>query len=200
MRAAVTAALVTSATRAGAHSFGAGTDAFEAFVEGSNAVLFSPYSLLPCLSLGVLLTLWRSDGMVKVWPVLIASHAAGFVLAPLVGVWVIPVLVAVGAATGTLAALLPRHSRWEAVTLGALVGGLTMLASLEGHGWLELTLPIYLGIFAAASFAVAAGAGIARVAIDNVPYPWVRIAVRIAASWLAAMQVLLLAFLLAGAG
>lgn len=195
--AAITAALITLSTRAHAHSFGAGTDAFEAFVEGSSAVLFSPWSLLPCLSLGILLTLWQVEGMVKVWPVLLASHVVGFVLAPMVGTWVIPTLVAVGAITGALAALLPRHSRPEALVLSTVVGLLTMLVSLEGHGWLELSIPIYVGIFAAASFAVAAGAGIARLAVERFPQPWMRIAMRIAASWLAATQVLMIAFLLA---
>ena len=55
--AAVAAALVLCATGARAHSFGAGAGAAEAFVEGAGAVLLSPYTLLPCLSLGLLLTL-----------------------------------------------------------------------------------------------------------------------------------------------
>ena len=196
-RAALAAALVISASRAGAHSFGTGSDAFEAFVEGSNAVLFSPYALLPCLSLGLLLTLWQIEGMLKAWPTLIAGHVAGFLLAPLVGGWVIVTLVAAGAGMATLAALLGRHVRAEALLLSLLTGGLTMLVSLEGHGWLELSPSIYVGIFAAASFAVAAGAGVARLALEQLPYAWTRIGLRIAASWLAAIQVLMVAFLLA---
>lgn len=188
-----------SAQTAAAHSFGTGTDAFEAFVEGSNAVLFSPVSLLPCLSLGILLTLWQVDGMVKAWPVILIAHVVGFVLAPMVGQWVIPALVLIGVITATLAALLPRHVKPEAVGLAGIVALFTMLVSLEGHAWLELAVPIYVGIFAAASFAVAAGAGIARVAVEKVPRPWMRIALRVAASWLAAMQVLLAAFMFASA-
>jgi|TARA_Y100000815_G_scaffold271495_1_gene298183 hypothetical protein len=195
--AAIAAALVLPATRADAHSFGAGTDTFEAFVEGFNAVLFSPFSLLPCLSLGLLLTLWHLEGMVKAWPYLIASHVVGFGIAPAVGTWVIPALVGAGCVTGAVAAVLPHPSRPVALALNTTVGLLTMLVSLEGHQWFELSLPIYLGIFAAASFAVAAGAGVARLVIERVPHPWVRIAIRIAASWLAAMQMLMIAFLIA---
>lgn len=194
--AALAAALLLAGSPASAHSFGAGTDAFEAFVEGATSVLFSPVCLLPCLSFGLLLTLWQLEGMLKVWPALIAAHVAGFLLAPMVGDWVIAALVILGAVTAALAALLPRHSRPEALTLALAIGVLTMLVSLEGHAWLELTLPIYLGIFAGASFAVAAGAGIARLALEQLPHGWVRIGVRIAASWLAAMQVLMAAFLL----
>lgn len=195
----MTAALTLFATAANAHSFGAGTDAFEAFVEGSTAVLFSPVSLVPCLSLGVLLTLWQIEGMVKAWPVLIGAHIVGFLLAPLVGGWVIPALVIAGALTATGAALLPRHVPLEATAFAGLIGLLTMLVSLEGHDWLELAAPIYIGIFAAASFGVAAGAGLARLALENLPASWVRIGLRIAASWLAAVQVLMAAFLLAPA-
>jgi len=189
-----------SSGAAQAHSFGTGTDAFEAFVEGSNAVLFSLFSLLPCLSLGVLLTLWQLEGMIKVWPLLIATHVVGFLLAPLVGTWVIPTLVIAGAITATLAALLPRHTRPEAMALTGIIGFLTMLVNLEGHAFLELTTPIYVGIFVASSFAVAAGAGIARIILERFSYDWVRIGLRIAASWLAAMQVMLLAFMVANGG
>lgn len=195
--AAGSVALLLSTLPATAHTFGTGTDAFEAFVEGSNAVLFSPYSLLPCLSLGLLLTLWHEEGMVKAWPILLIAHVAGFLLAPTAGTWVIPALVMIGTATATLAALRTNHNRIEALALAGIVGFFTLLVSLEGHSWLELSLPIYIGIFAAASFGVAAGAGIARLILEHIPYPWVRIGLRVAASWLAAMQVLMVAFLLA---
>ncbi|WP_432690304.1 hypothetical protein [Pseudooceanicola sp. C21-150M6] len=187
-------------TAANAHSFGAGTDTFQAFIDGSNAVLFSPVSLLPCLSLGLLLSLWTAEGMVKVWPILIAGHLAGFVLAPKVGAWVIPTLVLAGAVTATFAALLPRHTRMETMVLAAGLALLTMLVSLEGHGWLELAAPIYIGIFCAASFGVAAGAGLARLALERLPLAWVRIGLRVVASWLAAIQMLMAAFLLASVG
>jgi hypothetical protein len=65
---------------------------------------------------------------------------------------------------------------------------------------LELTVPIYVGIFAAASFAIAAGAGLARLALEKVSAAWMRIGLRVAASWLAAVQVLMAAFLLSSTG
>ncbi|MCA0922958.1 hypothetical protein [Pseudooceanicola nanhaiensis] len=198
--AALTAALIFSATAASAHSFGTGTNAFDAFVEGSNAVLFSPVSLLPCLSLGLLLTLWQVDGMVRAWPVILGAHVVGFLLAPWGQSWVMPALVLVGMGTATLAALLPRHGRVEALVISGTVALFTMLVSLEGHAWLELRAPIYAGIFAAASFAIAAGAGLARFALETVRAHWMRIGLRIAASWLAAVQVLIAAFLLSSTG
>jgi hypothetical protein len=198
--ATLAAALTFSANAASAHTFGTGTDAFEAFLEGSSAVLFSPVSLLPCLSLGLLLSLWHLEGMVKAWPVIFVAHVVGFLLAPLVQSWVIVALVLIGTGTATLAALLPRHGRFEALVISGMVAFFTMLVSLEGHAWLELTVPIYVGIFAAASFAIAAGAGLARLALEQVSAPWMRIGLRVAASWLAAVQVLMAAFLLSSTG
>ena len=193
--AALSAALLFAASEAHAHSFGAGTDAFASFVEGANAVLFSPISLLPCLSLGLLLTLWQVEGMLKAWPVLFIGHVIGFVLAPQVGLWVIPALEVLGAAIASLAALLPRHMKAEVYGLSFVTGLMTMLVSLEGHAWMELAWTIYLGIFVAASFAVAAGAGLARLALEQITSQWTIIAIRVAASWLAAMQLLMAAFL-----
>ena len=193
--AALAAALLLAAPPAHAHSFGTGADAFTAFVEGSGTVLFSPVTLLPCLSLGLLLSLWQVEGMLKAWPLLILGHIAGFLLAPAVGPWVIPAQVALGTGAATLAALLPRHVRAEAFVLTLATGLLTMSVSLEGHAWFELPLTIYLGIFAAASFAVAAGAGLARLAVENIRSTWAWVGLRVAGSWLAAIQLLMLAFL-----
>ena len=195
-RAALGVALILTAGAANAHSFGAGTDAFETLVEGANVVLFSPVSLLPCLSLGVLLTLWQVDGMVRAWPLLACAHVAGFLLAPMAGGWAGPSIVIGGAGVATLAALLPRHNRAETFCAAIGVGLFTMLASLEGHGWLELAAATYAGIFAAASLA---GAGLSRLAVERLPYPGTRIGLRIAASWLAAAQILMAAFLLTSA-
>lgn len=200
IKAAVSAAFLLTGSRADAHSFGAGSDAFGAIVEGATAVLSSPVALLPCLSLGLLLTLWQNEGMVKAWPVLIFGQIAGFLLAPFVGTEIVTASVALGFGIAALAALLPRHVPEEAFLLAGANGFATMLVSLEGHGWMELAIPIHLGIFAGANFAVAAGAGIARLILERLPYPWVRIGIRIAASWLAAIQVLMVAFLLTSFG
>lgn len=200
IKAAVSAALLMTSSRADAHSFGTGSDAFGAFVEGATAILFSPVALLPCLSLGLLLTLWQNEGMLKAWPILILGQIAGFLVAPMVGTTVVPASVAMGGGMAALAALLPRHVREEAFLLAGANGFATMLVSLEGHGWMGLAIPIYLGIFAGANFAVAAGAGIARMIFERVPYPWMRIGIRIVASWLAAIQVLMVALLLAPSG
>jgi len=194
--AAITAALVLSGSKVQAHSFKTGADTVEAFFDGANAVLFSPMSLLPSLALGMFLSLWHSEGLVKAWPALILGHVAGFVLAPMVGPWVIPAALAIGTLVATGAALLSRHFRAAALTLSALTGLFTLLAGLEGHTWLELEPAIYLGIFAAASVAVAIGAGLTRLVLEQLDYDWTRIGLRIVASWLAAVQVMMMAFLM----
>jgi hydrogenase/urease accessory protein HupE len=60
-----------------AHAFDAGADAYGQFVEGAAVILIYPGILLPLLALGLLLSLWREDGLPTVWPVFLAAQVAG---------------------------------------------------------------------------------------------------------------------------
>lgn len=186
--------------RAGAHAFQAGAGAYQQFLEGAGVMVFTPGLLLPLAALGILLALWHAEGMVRAWPALIAGLALGIPLAAIAPPATETVLTALGAATAALAALLPRHWRSEALALAALTGLLAMAAGLQGHGLLELPLSIHAGLFFAANLVTACTAGLARVALERVPAQWMRILWRIAASWIAAILVLLLAFALRPAG
>lgn len=197
-RPTLTLAACLSAGRAKAHSFEGGSGFYDQFVDGTLVVLAYPPTLLPLLALGLLVTLWQTEGLLRAWPVLLAGQALGIPLAAAVGPWVGPVLMAGGLLVAGLAALLPRHAVLEVQVAALGIGLLALSVSLEGHGFLELPLSIHAGILFAANLAVAVAAGVARVLIEATPADWPRILCRVLASWIAAVLVLNLAFVLAG--
>jgi len=186
------AALV--APRAHAHAFESGADSYAQFVEGASVVLAYPGLLLPVLALGVLLTLWDIDGLPRVWPVYIGGLLAGIFLGGVVGPWIAAVFLALGVLVASLAAILPHHRRAEALALAGATGVLVMAGSLEGHGLFELGLFIHIGLFFGANIALALAAGVVRLAFMQSSAAWVRIGARVAASWIGAALVLMLAF------
>ncbi|MBF9031019.1 hypothetical protein HKCCE3408_11495 [Rhodobacterales bacterium HKCCE3408] len=186
-----------AASRAEAHAFEIGADYYSQFLEGASVVFTYPSLLLPTLALGILLSLWRLDGLLRVWPLFLIGLAAGLVLGAFVGPAVSTVLTAVGVVTAALAAVLGRHVWAEAAVLALATGLLVTSVSLEGHGLFELGVFIYLGILFAANIALAWSAAMVRLALEQIDQPWVRIGGRVAASWIGAILVLMLAFAIA---
>ena len=191
-------AIIGLATPALAHSFLPEGGFYDRFIEGALVVLAYPATLLPLVAAGLLASLWHPDGLLRIWPVMIAGQAVGVGVAALVGTWVLPVMMGAGVTVATLAALLPSHSALIVYVAAAITGLLALAVSLEGHGLFELPLAIHLGIFVAANVAVALGAGLPGATLEGNDKAWVRIAWRVAASWIAAVLVLYLAFTLAG--
>ncbi len=191
-------AVVAVPTSAAAHSFESGADLYAQFVEGASIVAIYPAVFLPLLSLGFLLSLWHPEGMVRAWPAFLIGQLAGIPLATLVGEWILPAMMAAGIVVAALAALLPQPMRILCLGSAALLGALAFMLGLEGHRFLELPILIHLGIFFGVNAAVALAAGISRLAMERVDAPWMRITVRVAASWIAAMLMLILAFTLRG--
>ncbi|MDJ0824640.1 MAG: hypothetical protein QNJ16_03970 [Rhodobacter sp.] len=185
-----------SAARAEAHAFQSGADYYAQFLEGAGVILWYPETLLPLLSLGILLSLWHPEGMLRAWPAFLMGLLAGIPLAAFVGTWVTSVLLIAGILTAILAALLQRHIRAEALAISLSLGLLASAASLQGHGVLELPVFIYVGIVFAANMVTACAAGIASLAMERVEANWMRILWRIAGSWLAAIMTLVFAFTL----
>ena len=190
-------AALLAADHAAAHSFAAGADSYAQFVEGAGVVLSYPSLLLPPLALGVLLSLWKVDGLPSVWPLYFAGLLAGIALGPIVGPTVSIVLMALGVLIAALAAILPRHNRVEVSVLAAITGLLLTAASLEGHSFFELGFVIPFGIVFAANLVVATSAATVRVAVEKVDRQWILIGARVLASWIGAILVLMLAFALA---
>lgn len=194
------AVLLLASGAAQAHSFAAGADIYDAFVAGAAVMLAAPATLLPLMALGLLLSSWHSDGMVRAWPVFLAGQLAGIVLAPFVGLWITNALLIFGCIVAVLVALLPRHVRPEVLALAAIGGAGSTAYGLEGHALFELPVMIHLGIIFATNLIAAAAAALMRAATDRFPGQIMSIGWRVAASWLAAVQVLLLAFLLRPGG
>ena len=193
-------ALAAVPSGAAAHSFESGADLYAQFVEGTSVVVTYPAVFLPLLALGLLLTLWESEGMVRAWPAFLGGQVAGIFLAPLVGEWILPVMMGAGIIVAALAALLPQPMRLVTLPSAALLGALALALGLEGHRLFELPILIHLGLLFGTNATVALAAGVSRLALDRVQAEWMRITVRVAASWIAAMLMLILAFTLRGSG
>ncbi|AHM03535.1 hypothetical protein roselon_01140 [Roseibacterium elongatum DSM 19469] len=192
------AAAMLCAGPVGAHSFDTGADAYNQLVEGTAVVLTDPGLVIPIFALGVLLSLWRPEGLPQVWPVYLLAQVSGVVTAAFVGAWITTVFVGLGIVTAVAAALLPRPTTAIAMMLAAVTGLGALAVGLEGHGLFELSVFIHLGLILGVNIAVALPAGAARVALDKVQAPWMRIGWRVVASWLGAILVLYLAVDLTG--
>jgi len=181
-------------SQAAAHSFGAGTDQFASFVEGASVVIFDQVSLFATLSLGLMISLWKNRGVVQALPLFIAGLALGFLLAPSVTNWVIMGATVVGAITATLGASLNQQFKPLTMILALFTGLLVQMVSLEGHVWMELSISIYVGVTLGTILPVMLGAASGELLLEKLPAAFSRIAVRVACSWLAAIQIMMLAF------
>ncbi len=200
LRALPLAAVLSSATvtRAYAHAFKSGTDLYEQFVEGGSVIVIYPEVLLPLCAAGILVGLWHADGMVRSWPVFALGLILGVPSAVLVGPWIALWLIGLGLLTAFLAALLSRHGKAQCLILAFLTGLVSIMSSLEGHALFELPVFIYLGILFVANIAFVASANLTRMTIDRFQFAAVPIIFRVAASWIATILLLFLAFELRG--
>ena len=192
------AALAPGAARA--HAFDSGADFYQQFLEGTRVVFIYPGIFLPLLALGVLVSLWDREGMIRAWPAFLGGQVAGVLIGPLAGEGIAAVYLAVGLAVAALAALWPEARRALVLALAAAVGAGALATALEGHGFGELSVFIHAGILLAANLATAVVAGLARATFDWTDAAWLRIGWRVVASWLGAVQVMLLALAFVPAG
>ena len=186
--------LLGTTASAWAHAFQSGADFYEQFQEGGSVILTYPSVLLPLVAAGFLAGLWHTDGMARTFPAFLGGVLLGIPLASFVGPVVGVLLIVLGMATASLAALLTRHHPIECLTLGFATGLLAIMVSLEGHGLFELPFFIHLGIVLLSIVVFVASANLARLSIDRFQHPFVAIGFRVAASWIAAVLLLILAF------
>lgn len=197
--AAATVAALLAPGSAFAHAFSTGRDAYGNFLEGAGVALASPGLLLPVLALAVMLGLWQDEGLLKAWPHALVGSVAGLLLAPFVGPWVALATLGIGAVLAVITALVPLKRLSAAIPLLAGFAMLmTLAAALEGHDIEEIPNATRVGLLFGVHFALAAGAGLVRVTRERILHAATTIGWRIAASWLAAILVLYLAFSLAG--
>ncbi|MBF9035982.1 hypothetical protein HKCCE2091_17170 [Rhodobacterales bacterium HKCCE2091] len=197
---AALAGAAVAARPAAAHTFLPAGGPYDRFVEGTTVVLFYPATFLPIAALGILMTLWQPEGLPRTWPAFLLAQVAGIFAAVLAGPWILLALIGAGVAVASLAALLPRHARGEVAAAAVAIGGLATATAFEGHGLFELPLMIHVGVLFAVNVVAAVSAGLVRVAMERVTAPAMRIGVRVAASWIGAILILMLAFEIPGGG
>jgi len=175
-----------------------GADSYEQFIEGASVILTYPAILLPVLALGLLLSLWHPEGLPSVWPIFLAGQVLGIFAAVAIGPEALVAFIGLGVGTAALAALVSPVPRVAAYGLAGLTGCGALSVALEGHGLFELPVFTHLGLLFGTNLAVAMGAGLARLVLVRFDAGWVRIGVRVAASWIGAILLLVLAFALSG--
>jgi len=197
--AALVAALACLPETASPHAFQAGAAGYDAFVEGAASAAAFPPALVALLAAGLMLALWRADGMVAAWPAFLVGQLAGLALAAAVpGGWQALALPLAALLCGLWAALAPGRGG-RALWLPAALAGLAAMAGpLEGHPPGTLPPILLAGLAFGGNLVIAASAGLGTLLLQHAPRAPAAIALRIAASWSAAAALMLLAFLVSG--
>jgi hypothetical protein len=183
-----------------AHEFELGGDAYDDFLAGGAAVLNDLPVLLALMSTGILVSLWNRQGLPLVWPAFLVSVIGGFVLAGLIPTDPVPLLYGAAIIAGLLAVAAVRGTRpvMAGIVFGA--GLMTGWGILAGHGLGELPPGVYAGLFALFNLVLAASAAFASALLTRLPGRWTGIALRALASWLTAIAIMSLAFVLGQPG
>ena len=155
--------------------------------------LSDPVLLLALLPLGLALGIWRTDGLPRVWPALAAGLIAGAAAAPLAGLTIALAAILTGLAVAMMGVAALRWPVWLMAAAAASTGLVSGMAAFEGHAFGELPAPIALGILSGALLVAVVPAGVVSFTRDALGAPWVTLAWRVGASWLAAIALMLAA-------
>ena len=176
-----------------AHSFLAEGGAYDMFVEGTTVILKDVRLLLPIVALGLLISLWKADGLISAWPANIVGNVLGVPLAVLVNDTIILIYLLIGVLVALIAALTPKRNAFEIRGFAFVLGIVSMLSALEGHEFFELPTAIYLGLIFGLNLVLAATANISGLILSTFRAKWVEIAIRAICSWTAAIAILIFA-------
>lgn len=196
-------ALVTIAVTADvafSHNFGSGKGGYHDFLLGNMGVLIDTPVVLGMVATGILIGVWRSDGLPDVW----LFYIAGMVSGAIVG------------STGVIPATLPAY---VTVFLVGLLGAAALNISLDmmraivsligfafanaifnSHAIGDIPLFSCLGIAFALNLGLASSASLVVISRVKLPYDWVLIAWRAAASWLVAISIMAMVLMLKSPG
>ena len=176
-----------------AHSFLAEGGAYDMFVEGTTVILKDVRLLLPIVALGLLIALWKADGLISAWPANIVGNVLGVPLALLVNGTIILIYLLIGVLVALVAALTPKRNASEIRGLAFVLGFVSMLSALEGHEFFELPIAIYLGLIFGINLVLAATANISGLILSTFRAKWIEISIRAICSWTAAIGILIIA-------
>ena len=189
----LTLAAIVLPGMAQAHNFKTGT-AFPQIIDATGAALNDPVLLLTLIPLGLMASIWQPEGLLKIWGPAAIGLLAGIPLAVIATPWFAVPALMIGIACAVLGILSRDYSPLLMKVMAGAAGLFAMRAVLEGHGFFQLPVAIYIGLFIGANAAFVVAAAIARAMVEKLPAVVARIAVRILASWTAAITLMLLAF------
>ena len=177
-----------------AHAFESGQDAYELFLQG----ISQPWLMLPVavllLGLGILTGIWRTEGVIVVWPAMIVGALLGLGLGPFVPqvevVWLMGLALVVSI-MGLIALPLPSLAM---AGLAALATVLPSRFLMETHVFGELPLPFLIGMGIGITTCAALAAGVVQVTREQIGHAAVLIGWRALISWVGAIAILMLAF------
>ena len=176
-----------------AHSFMAEGGEYEFFIEGIKVVLSDVQLILPVIALSLLVSLWKIDGILSVWPAYIIGNLLGIPLATFVTGYIIQLYISLGIFLALFAALAPKRNHLEIRILAAVIGLTSMLTVLEGHEFLELPSTIYLGLLFGLNLVLVVSANISSLILKSLNTTWANIGIRAVAAWVAAIGILIFA-------
>jgi hypothetical protein len=192
-RAAVAGAVALGPSGASAHAIGPGSDPWSEVLLGAHLPASDPVLLLALLPLGLALGLWRTDGFQRVWPALAAGLVAGAVFAPFAGHAIVLAAILAGLVLALMGMASLRWPGWLVATASLGTGVVAGMAALQGHLSGALPVTVSLGVVLGGLVTVGVPNLLVTSTRERIRTPWVDIGWRIAASWIAAVALMLAA-------
>lgn len=186
-------AFFATAGPAEAHIFAEDGNVFTNFLAGNEAVFLDLQVSTSLLAAALLFGIWRTDGLIKVWPVFLAGNAVGIALSaagvsdPFIVHLSLTMLLGLGAAAEISLPVIWMRG------LALLIGTIPVIAILFDHNFKDVPIPFIAGILVGLNLLFALAIGIVLLILWQLPYGWVRIAWRALAAWLVAITLMILA-------
>ncbi len=193
MRRALTLPSVVCAlhpTAALGHDFGSGKGAYEDFLSGNQAVFADLPIVLGLIATGILVGIWKSHRLPKVWLFFIGGIVVGAAL----GLWgILPPTPATYVAVCLVGLVGAASPDLPLVTMRIILGLMGMMlanAVLSGHAVGEVPPFAYLGIAFALNLGLAMSAVVVTSSLDRFQFGWVNVTWRALMSWLVAISIM----------
>ena len=177
-----------------AHAFDGDAVGYIAFLDG-NAAIFSDIGIV-LLLVGLALIIGRANRFSAVtgFAALLIGAAVGLAASFGLGGSAAIVSLAGAVAIGIWGAWSPDAGRNVIIALCLVTGILTSIGAYAGHGNDAIHPLTHVGSFFAAWLLAATASGMVKTAADRIALPWLPIAMRALSSWVAAIAVMVLAF------
>jgi hypothetical protein len=170
------------------------------FQFGAMTTLNGPIILLALIPVGLLTGLWHGKGKGWMWAGLLGGLAAGLLLAQWAPVEVVLSTLVFAIVTSVLAIMDRPFPRAIPIGAAAITGALAVMIMFYGNPFGALPVGIYLGVTCAMIVVMTIASAITIGILRTFPYATTRIVMRILSSWVAAVAIMYLAFVLHSVG